>query len=346
MVADGVAERVRAAQERAIVGYVREHVAPFSPIHHQDLGTFRSLKDLDQVPVRSLADIDDPRSLVLRPTEETISSRGPLSLRARLWWAQLVRGQESLNRTVLEPAYKPIHWHTDAPVPLGYSAADLDRLSEIGRAGLELAGVGPYDSLVGLVEPGPYLGYWQLILGARRGGVPSVHLDPGTAATVVADFRPTVVAGTSDVLIRVATEDPGRLESAERFVVVGDPPTARDRVEAAVGPRPVFSWWAPGGTRALWTECAGRTGLHSWAATELVEVVEPLSGRPAPGGGEGELVWSPIGWKGSVLLRTRTGASGRVDEGTCPGCGRSSPRVTPAIDRLVAETNARRGRRR
>jgi len=39
-------------------------------------------------------------------------------------------------------------------------------------------------------------------------------------------------------------------------------------------------------------------------------------------------VWSGLDWKGTALLRLRTGAYGRVDEGPCPTCGRTAPRVT------------------
>jgi hypothetical protein len=70
--------------------------------------------------------------------------------------------------------------------------------------------------------------------------------------------------------------------------------------------------------RSLWVECRGGTGAHVSRDVDLLEVVD------------GELVWSGLDWKGTALLRLRTGATGRVDSSPCPVCGRTSPRVVGA----------------
>ncbi|MCU1451385.1 MAG: hypothetical protein JWP02_3555, partial [Acidimicrobiales bacterium] len=46
-------------------------------------------------------------------------------------------------------------------------------------------------------------------------------------------------------------------------------------------------------------------------------------------GGEGELVWTALDWKGTVFLRLRTGLYGSIDDTPCPTCGRSMPRLIP-----------------
>ena len=76
--------------------------------------------------------------------------------------------------------------------------------------------------------------------------------------------------------------------------------------------------WAPPGARALWSECrGGGAGYHTAPDTELVETDR----------GTGELLWSAIGWKGSVFLRLATRMRANIDESPCPRCRRTTPRV-------------------
>jgi hypothetical protein len=112
----------------------------------------------------------------------------------------------------------------------------------------------------------------------------------------------------------------------------------RSRLRAAAWDAPVLSAWAPAGVRALWGECRSGAagGLHTWPASEVVDLIDPLSGVPAPSGAGGEIVWSALGWRGTVLLRLRTGAFAHMETATCAGCGRGAPRLfitgsTPAF---------------
>jgi hypothetical protein len=84
--------------------------------------------------------------------------------------------------------------------------------------------------------------------------------------------------------------------------------------------------WAPDGVRALWGECRGGH-LHTWPDTEVVEVLDPLTHAPVPAGADGELVWTPIGWRGTAALRLATGTFGRLEPGPCPACRRTTPRL-------------------
>jgi hypothetical protein len=73
---------------------------------------------------------------------------------------------------------------------------------------------------------------------------------------------------------------------------------------------------APPGVRSLWVEWRGGDGsAHTFPDVEIVEDVD------------GEIVWTGIGWKGSALLRFRTGVRGTIEGGRCRRCGRTSPRV-------------------
>jgi hypothetical protein len=330
--------RLRLGQDRALARYMRNHVAPFSPFHADVLRSrpVNGREDLTGLPLTRLEDVVDPADLVLRPTAERLDAAPDRELRLQWWWARLRRRTAAFNRDVLEPRYKPIHWHLHE-VPIAYTAEDLDRLGEIGRSMLEMAGVRPTDVLVSVYPPGPDVGFWQLQLGAREAGVPSLFLErDDVRPDEVARLRPTVLAGRAGDLIRLLAEgrDAGfSFAGLSTLLVIGEPldPNRRARLAELGGrtdaPVAVVAAWAPPGVRALWSECRDGIDAHTWPGAEIVELVDPLSGTAVPPGADGEMVWTPIGWMGSVLLRLRTGAYGCIDDTACVSCGRTSPRL-------------------
>jgi phenylacetate-coenzyme A ligase PaaK-like adenylate-forming protein len=66
-----------------------------------------------------------------------------------------------------------------------------------------------------------------------------------------------------------------------------------------------------------------------------MEVVDPQTGRPLPPGQPGELAFTPLAARGSVVLRYRTGdyIDGGLTYEPCPYCGRSAPRLVGNISR-------------
>jgi hypothetical protein len=276
--------------------------------------------DLGRLPVTSLQEVDDPRQLVLHPDFGTIGRYGEPALGARMTWARLTGRTAALNRTIIDPTYKPIHWLLADGVPIGSSATDLDRLAELGRVWLEHAGVRPGDVVVSVVTPGPDLGFWELVLATRRAGLSTIFLPADTAAADVTRLRPTVLAGAPADLARLLTEadgDPG-LDGVTTVLAMGEPldEERRDGLEAAIPDGAVvLAAWAPAGCRSLWAECRTGIGLHTSSEADVVEVTG------------GEVLWTALGWSGSVLVRLRTGVAGQLDDRPCPGCGRAGARV-------------------
>lgn len=329
--------RLRLGQDRALARYLRNHVAPFSPFHADALRsrTIARRDDLASLPLTRLADIADPSDLVLRPTADRLATSGDADLRRQWWWARLRRRTAKFNREVLEPRYKPIHWHVDG-LPIAYTADDLDRLAELGREGLEAAGVTSTDVLVSVYPPGPDVGFWQLHLGARDAGVPSLFLGPDVAPDEVARLRPTVLCGRSSDLVPLL--EAGRqagfsFAGLRTLIVVGEPidPARRARLArlggSAGAPVAVVAAWSPPGVRSLWMECRDGIDPHTSPVAEIVELVDPDTGEAVPPGSHGEFVWTPLGWMGSVVLRLRTGVFGCIDDTACVSCGRTSPRL-------------------
>lgn len=331
--------RIRAEQDRAIGRYIRNELYPYSDALRRTLGAagidrrrVRSRDALRAIPPVTLADIADPVPYLLRPDAARIRQHGDLLMRTRLQVASILGRQPALAHGRIDPVYKPVHWTLAEGLLIGSSAADLDRLGELGRRWLEAAGVKPDDVLVSLVAPGPSVAYWQLVLGARRSGLSAIYLRAAPTAAQAEYLRPTVLAGTSAELLRLADEAiaESRDLGGVRTVLVVDErfdPVAQRRLANRLPAAAVVGAWAPAGVRALWAQCREGTALHTWPATELIDLVDPASGAPSSPGALGEVVWSALGWRGTVLLRLRTGVLATMQEGPCPACGRTNPRL-------------------
>lgn len=314
------ADKVRADQDRALAGYLRHEVCAYSSAHRRRIDPDRvtTVADLARVAPLSLDEMGEPADLVLHPDPGSITSSGTLELRARLAWAQVSRRLARMERGVIDRNYKPVHWVLSRGVPLGYSHRDLRMLAEVGRQGLEAAGVGVRDTIVSLLPPGPNLAYWQVLLGAQRAGVSIIGLDPRTDIDAIEALGPTVLAASGPALDRLA--DSGRpVQGVATVVAVAAP--GDDRVPAptavAAGRSPrLMHWFAPAGVRSLWWECRDGEGLHTSPTLEIVQDET------------GELVWTSLDWRGTVFVRLATGLGGRVVSEPCAGCGHSGPRIT------------------
>lgn len=266
-------------------------------------------------------------------------------MRWRLRAAEIFGYRKQFGRTRVDPVYKPVHWTVDDGLLLAYSAVDLERLAEIGRRWLEAAGVRPDDSLVSMVPPGPNLGFLELELGARRAGLSAIFLPAPPSVAELSQLRPEVLAGPADDLLRLLLGARGDLVDVHQLrtvLAVGAPLKERDRrLLQDLAPRAaVLQAWAPAGARSLWFECRGGAGLHTQPGAEIVEVVVPPDDRPALRDQYGDLLWTALGWRGSVLVRMRTGLLGRVDHSVCAACGRGSPRVrVPAFIEILDDAD-------
>lgn len=314
-------------RDKSISRYLSSEVAAYAPAQRARLtaasgGTLpRTPDELGQVRPLALGDVTDPSSIMLRPP-----------------WPRGT-GKRSLKAArELELRYKPVHWVVQAGVPLGSSVADLERLARMGSRWLSGAGVRKDDAVLGVLPAGPHLPYWQFVLGARELGVSTFHLPPVPRPSDAAKLLPTVVVGRPADLNRLLADDEGANARADwrsriRLVIAaGDPldDGLRAKLQSLLSTRnaTVVSAWAPPGVRAMWWECRGGIDFHTWPEAEILQIVDPLSGTPVPPGADGEIVWTALGWFGSVLVRLRTGAFGALDTQACPACGQPGPRLT------------------
>jgi phenylacetate-CoA ligase len=80
------------------------------------------------------------------------------------------------------------------------------------------------------------------------------------------------------------------------------------------------------------------SGFHTFPDQALFEIVDPATGIPVPPGEPGEIVYTPLDARGTVVLRYRTGdcISGGLVHEECPWCGRLLPRLVGRISRSSA----------
>lgn len=93
--------------------------------------------------------------------------------------------------------------------------------------------------------------------------------------------------------------------------------------------------------KTAWPECAypldaEPSGYHLYPDLGIVEVVDPETEEPVGEGEPGEVVYTPLDARGTVVLRFRTGdliENGLTYE-PCPHCGRRTPRLLGKISRV------------
>jgi hypothetical protein len=339
-------------QDEALAAYVASELYPFSPDARARIdaaglpgGVVRSRADLVAVEPVELAAFRDPvheERAVLRPTPEAIERS---MFRLRWWWHGLLRRRGDFVRSTIDPVFRPVRWLDDDGVLVGSTAADLDRLGDLGRRWLEQAGVTVSDAVVALHGRTLDLAFWQLTLGCRAAGVGVVHAPDDGDPAWIASLAPTVLAGdvaALEKLIAAAAQGgPDDRLGDVRLVLAtstgrrAGPLDDERRVRLSTllrGRATVVHAWAPPGVRALWAECHEARALHTWPDSEVLEVVDPTTGAPVGSEAEradeqGEVLWTPIGWRGTAVLRLRTRRRGRILTEPCPGCGRTTPRL-------------------
>ena len=322
-------------QEEQLREYVAHHLYPYSPFYRRRFDaagiTPRNITGFDDLaklePTRWSDVTAEPVAFVLRPTERAIIRFGERKLVGAITRAKFRGKVSQVNRDLIDPAYKPIHWHFDGDVPIGYSSEDVERLCEAGRRVLHLAGLTRDDAIVDVTPPGPALEFWQLVDGARSAGLSAVHFGSGVAGDRIAAAAPTVLAGPPEALeaaLGALRAGRHRIDGLRTLLVLGCLLDEADRQALrALGEEvgddgiEVVLAWAPAGVRALWGECRGGRVFHTYPDLEWLEMLP-----------DGEIAWTSLAWHGTAFARLRTGVSGTLDDVACENCGRIGPRLS------------------
>jgi phenylacetate-coenzyme A ligase PaaK-like adenylate-forming protein len=348
--------------------YLRDVVVPFSAYyrrlferHGLKADSIRSVEDLEQIPFTSKADLvntpEHPqrsKDFLVIPDQQILSRRPSTILRA------LTRGRERVKRE-LEVEYRPIFMTSTTgrsadPIPFLYTSHDLDRLAVAGRRVMEVCDARRDYRLLNMFPYAPHLAFWITHYASTEFGVFTLGTGGGKVMgtegnlRLIAKIKPDVLIGMPTFLYHVlqhAIEEGLRCESLKRLVLGGEKAAEGMRrklrnLAAKLGSPNVDVVATYGFTESkmAWAECPfavdeSPSGYHLYPDLGIIEIVDPKTGIAVPEGEPGEIVFTPLDARGTVVLRYRTGdvIEGGLVYSPCPHCGRTLPRLLGKISR-------------
>lgn len=355
-------DEIHHRQSAQLRKFLRDRVVPFAS-HYQalfagngiDVHDIRDTDDLVKIPFTTKEEIDPPLDFVIHPDEAAL----------RHQWSTIrlvvTHGPAGAKR-LLEEELRPILLTSTTgrsadPVPFLLTRHDLDNLAEGGRRLMELCKSDPSWRHVNAFPFAPHLAFWQ----AHQAGIGfnTFMLSTGGGKTLGTDGNIRVIDRIDpDAIIAMPTflyhllqqgaERGSRWRNLKRLVLGGEkvPSGMRAKLRAlcaAMGSPNVAVMSTYGFTEAkmAWTECmppgdAEPSGFHIYPDFAFVEIVDPETGERVPDGERGEIVFTPLDTRGTVVLRYRTGdiIEKGITREPCPYCGRTCPRLLGSISRV------------
>jgi phenylacetate-CoA ligase len=361
-------QQVRQLQLDKLRNYLRTVVLPFSAYYSKMFEArglrpehFRTLEDLEQIPFTSKADLvnspEQPqrtRDFVLIPDQKVLARRPSTIARA------LLKGREAVKRG-FESEFRPVFMTSTTgrsadPVPFLYSEYDLKNLAAGGDRIMQVCGAQHDFKLINMFPYAPHLAFWLTHYASVAFGIFCIGTGGGKVMgtegnlRLIGKIKPDVLIGMPTFLYHVLNEavDAGmRVDSLKRLVLggekVADGIRRKLRSLAAKLGSPnadVLATYGFTEAKMAWAECPSPaddppSGYHIYPDMGLFEVVDPKTGEVLPPRTPGELVFTPLDARGSVVLRYRTGdcIEGGLTYDPCPYCGRTAPRLLGKISR-------------
>lgn len=320
-------------------------------------------------------DGDRFREFILQPDKEKIRAAWPPVKLASLALTAALRGQTAVEDNLMaefKPAFMTFTTGTtNRPVPFLYSGYDINNLYISGGRMLKLFKIKSSENIVNTFPYAPHLAFWQVVFGALSAHALALSTGGGKVMgtegniTVIQKLKPSVVLGVPSYIYHILREAADKKCDFHfvRKVVLGAArvtPAFKAKVAellCAMGAKDVAVFGTYGFTeaRSAWAECPangetrpepygsgrpagsqGSSGYHLYPDKEIFEIVDPKTGEVKKEGEDGELVYTAIDARASVVIRYRTGdfVKGGISCGPCPHCGATVPRISSDITRL------------
>lgn len=353
---------LRRLQGAKLHSYLRDVVVPFSP-HYRELfernkisvDSIRTLDDLRRIPFTSKADLlGTVREFVITPDRKKLARRPSTIVRA------ILRGRSHVEQG-FEREFRPILMTSTTgrsaePVPFFYTAVDIAALETAGERVMQVAGADREMKMMNVFPFAPHLAFWVTHYAGTKFGVFMLSTGGGKAMgtegnlRLVKKIQPDVIVGMPTFLYHLlhqAAEEGVRCPNLSKIVLGGEKVPAGTRRKLremarnlGAGKVDVLATYGFTEAKMAFPECPfpedGKSGgYHLFPDLGIVEIINPKTGEPVPNGEGGEIVFTSLGARGSVVLRYRTGdciENGIVYE-KCPHCGRRCPRLVGRISR-------------
>jgi len=348
--------------------YLRDTVLPFSAHYRRvfaearlDPVRLRTPDDWARLPFTTKHDFlpgsdgsDPVRDFVLVPDRAILARRPSTVAKA------LLRGRAAVAEG-FEREFRPLlltstTGRSAEPVPFLYTSHDIENLKLAGARVYELCGAEREMRMLNLFPFAPHLAFWFAHYGGAEFGTFVLGTGGGKVMGTEGNLRllkkikPDVLIGMPTFLYHVmqgAVTDGVALPNLRKIVLGGEkaPGGMRRKLRALaaqMGAEKIDVLRTYGFTEAklAWTECpfhedAGSAGYHIHPDLALIEIVDPKTGELRGEGEPGEIVFTPLAARGSVVLRYRTGdcIDGGLVHEPCPFCGRNVPRLVGEISR-------------
>lgn len=359
---------VRRLQAQKLRAYLRDVVVPFSAHYRELFGRqglkadcIRTLEDLERIPFTTKMDLvntpDHPnkaRDFVLIPDQKTLSRRPSTLLRA------LRHGSAAVKRG-FESEFRPIFLTSTTgrsadPIPFLSTQHDIGNFCSGGERIMQVCRAEREMRLLNMFPYAPHLAFWVTHYAATTFGLFCLSTGGGKAMgsegnlRLIDKIKPDVLIGMPTFIYHVlqqAVEGNLCIKGLRRVVLGGEKVAEgmrkklRHLAEKLGSPNvDVLATYGFTEAKMAWAECPhpfeqGPSGYHLYPDLGVFEVIDPKSGRVLPPGHAGELVYTPLDARGSVVLRYRTGdliEGGLVYE-PCPHCHRTLPRLVGKISR-------------
>jgi phenylacetate-coenzyme A ligase PaaK-like adenylate-forming protein len=212
----------------------------------------------------------------------------------------------------------------------------------------------------------PHLAFWQVVLAGLEFGMLLVSSGGGKVMgtdgniNVIEKIKPEAIIGIPTFVyhvIREAHEQGRKWPQVCKIVLGGEkcPQGIRRRMvsllqEMGAGEVRVCGTYGFTEARMAWGECPPPpgewSGYHLFPDLGIFEVIDPETGEVQGEGKPGELVYTPLDARGTVVLRYRTGdyVEGGLTWEPCPYCGRTVPRIVGSIGRASSTKELQLGK--
>ncbi len=358
-------KQIKELQDKKLRAFMANQIYLYSPYYSNllkelkiDPLKIKSIDDLRHLPFTYKWDIaptdEEPqkaKDFIIRPDEEVTEKYGHLAKMS------MTSGKAAVEEKIYD--FKPVHIHfttgrTAMPTPFVYSKRDLDHIREAGYRLLDVFEVTTDDIVVNCFPFAPHLAFWQTFFAGEKMDVANFHSGGGKIVgtknlmDAFEYLRPTVavfIPGYCYYFLREAVKQGRDFSSIKKIFFGGErvPPGLKDKIKELfkqLGAEEVMVLATYGMTEAkvAWPECPSHEeyhGYHLYPDLEIFETVDPESGESVGEGEEGEIVYTSIDWRGTAVLRYRTGdiAKGGLMLEPCPNCGRTVPRISSNIQR-------------